>query len=197
MGRRAYRVRMVGNFVKRLVLGLAAATLLTMAGALADQTDPSLDALFARLQRVDSEVEAQAIEQKIWSVWIKSPDPVLDLEMIAGILAFNQGRLKEALRIFDSITERAPTFAEGWNKRATVLFYMSDFDRSLADVARTIELEPRHFGALSGMGMIYMEIGDDEAAADALERALEVNPHIPGMRKQLDEIRTRIRGKAI
>jgi tetratricopeptide (TPR) repeat protein len=117
--------------------------------------------------------------------------------MIAGIQAFNKGALKDALRIFDSITNRAPDFAEGWNKRATVLFYMSAYERSKVDIARTLDLEPRHFGALSGLGMIHVRLGDLEAAASAMEQALEMNPHLDGMREQIEALRKQIRDREI
>jgi tetratricopeptide (TPR) repeat protein len=194
---RAYREVM--SWLRTNLLMLAVVPLIMLFGTIAraDQTDPQLDHLFGRLQKAVNPVEAQAIEQAIWSLWIKAADPVLNLEMLAGVQALNKGELKEALRIFDLITERAPEYAEGWNKRATVLFFLSEFDRSMTDIARTLDLEPRHFGALSGMGMIYVRLGDLEAAAEAMERALEMNPHLPGVREQIDSLRRQHREKAI
>lgn len=165
--------------------------------ALADQTEPRLDPLFERLQDTRDAAEAEAIEQAIWSLWTRTDDPLLDLDVIAGIQAMNRGNLPQALESFDRVTEQAPDYAEGWNKRATVLYLLSDYDRSLADIARTLKLEPRHFGALSGMGMIYLQLGDKEAALKAMEEALALNPHMPGLRVHVEELRRLEAGDAI
>ncbi|MDG2033367.1 MAG: hypothetical protein P8J29_05475 [Rhodospirillales bacterium] len=99
--------------------------------------------------------------------------------MTAGILAMNSGKLDAALVLFDELVGLKPDFAEGWNKRATVFYPMTSYGASMRDIARTLELEPRHFGALSGFGLINQAIGRPEVAVMALEKALENHPHLP------------------
>ncbi len=162
-----------------------------------DQTDSRLDQLFARLQVTDDFDEARVIEQAIWATWIRTDDELLNLEIAAGIDAMERGNAPEALRIFDKVVERAPKYAEGWNKRATLYYFMSAYEASIADVERTLALEPRHFGALAGLGLIYAALGEDKKALEAMERALKVHPHLPGVRANVDALRKKLRGKPI
>ena len=91
----------------------------------------------------------------------------------------------------------APDFAEAWNKRATVHYLMGNFEASVADIRRTLALEPRHFGALSGMGLIYDAIGNQTAAMKVWEKALEIHPHLPGMKARIQELRAKAKGRAL
>jgi tetratricopeptide (TPR) repeat protein len=100
-----------------------------------------------------------------------------------------------ALAVFDHVVQRLPDFAEGWNKRATVLWLMDRNSESLKDVARTLALEPRHFGALSGRGMIQIEEGAYEAALKALEAALALHPNMEAMQAMLRDLRLRLKGR--
>ena len=182
----------------RPLLGCLLALLLAVSGGLrADQTDPRLDRLFARLQVTQDLAEAKLIEQAIWQLWIRTDDELLNLEVAAGIAAMHEGKLAEALRIFDAVVARYPNYAEGWNKRATLHYYMDANEASLADVARTLALEPRHFGALAGLGLIYTELGDEAKALAAMEQALRVHPHMPTVRANAEALRKRIEDKAI
>jgi tetratricopeptide (TPR) repeat protein len=90
-----------------------------------------------------------------------------------------------------------PSFAEGWNKRATVYYLMGDFKASVGDIEHTLELEPRHFGALSGLGLIYMNMGKDQAALRAFRKTLEINPHLPAIRERADELAKKLKGEPI
>ncbi|MGH6892472.1 MAG: tetratricopeptide repeat protein, partial [Dongiaceae bacterium] len=99
--------------------------------------------------------------------------------------------------LFDKMIEVAPDFSEGWNKRATVLYLIGEYGRSRADVAKTLELEPRHFGALSGLGLIYIAEGDDEKALEAFRRALTVNPTMPGPQRWVEELKAKVEGQPI
>lgn len=187
--------------MKRVRFALAAAAL--WAGVIAawpasgDQNDPRLPALFDGLQAVADPAEAELIELKIWSIWMSSDDPEVNIRLAHGVERMNMGDYKTALTAFDAIVAMAPDFAEGWNKRATVLYLMGDYAASMKDVDRTLALEPRHFGALSGLGLINVGLGDDEAALDAFERALAVNPHMPGARSNAEMLRERLEGRAI
>ena len=119
--------------------------------------------------------------------------PALDEAMQRAVLAM--GHVPGlALPILDDIVARAPQWAEGWNKRATVLFLLGEYDRSLADIDRVLALEPRHFGALAGLGFIHMNQGESRQALKALRRALAVNPFlkerhglIPALEKETGE----------
>ena len=91
----------------------------------------------------------------------------------------------------------APDFAEGWNKRATVHYLMGNYDKSLSDVAKTLALEPRHFGALSGRGLIYIELEDEKRALEAFEEALAIHPNLVSAAINAKALRERLRKREI
>ena len=163
----------------------------------ARQDDGRLDALFARLVLTGNPSEAAAIEVVIWGIWIAAEDDELDRLMAAGIGAMSTGRFGQALDSFNAVIEADPGFAEGWNKRATLYFLMGRYDDSIADVVRTLALEPRHFGALSGMGLIYSELDDADAALAWFEQAIEVNPHMPAIELRVAILRKILLGEPI
>lgn len=179
-----------------VALGLAAAGLVSGA-AWAGQDDPRLPALFTQLKTVRAPAQAEAIQQVIWSIWTESDNPEVNLLMLEGIDAMNQGDSERALKAFDSMVEVAPNFAEGWNKRATVLFSMHDFSASVANIQKTLQLEPHHWGALSGLGQIYVALGDEEAALRAFNRALEINPHLESLRSAVEQLQAKLEKKRI
>ena len=156
--------------------------------------DPQLEALFVALGSASSEVEATPIESMIWSIWSKSGDKQVDKLMKRGNLALRQENLLDALTFFDAVVEILPDFAEGWNQRATVNYLLGDFDSSISDVERTLYLEPRHFGALSGLGMIALSLGQDEQALEAFEAALDIHPHLSGAMSHIKKLREKVRG---
>ncbi len=122
------------------------------AGARADQRDPRLDALFAELQKATGTLQGRTITEQIWAIWITSDNPEVNRLMGEGVEAMSSQDYKTALADFTKMIGIAPDFAEGWNKRATVLWLLGDFQGSMADVDKTLALEPRHFGALWGLG---------------------------------------------
>jgi tetratricopeptide (TPR) repeat protein len=152
-----------------------------------------LDALFGRLKAITDEAEGDAVVAEIWQIWMQSGDAALDEAMQRAVLAM--GHVPGlALPILDDIVARAPQWAEGWNKRATALYLLGEYDRSLADIERVLALEPRHFGALAGLGFIRMNQGESRQALKALRRALAVNPFlkerhglIPALEKETGE----------
>ena len=162
--------------------------------ALADQQDERLEDLFARLQTTTSRAEAQVAQQQIWQIWIEADDSLANRLMRNGIEAMAARRNSLALQYFDQLVEEAPDFAEGWNKRATVHYLMDDYAASVLDIERTLELEPRHFGALSGLGMIYDAIGKPAAALRSFEAAVAINPHLEGTRQRIEALRRQLRG---
>lgn len=157
--------------------------------ALSDQNDPRLDELFTRLKQAQGLEQAAAAEKKIWEIWLETPEPEVGARLRAGIEHMNQGNHNAALKAFDDVVEVAPDFAEGWNKRATLHYLMGNYEESLEDIARTLELEPRHFGALSGRGLVYTKLDKLDRALAAYEAALEVHPQMPGPRVNAKAIR--------
>ncbi len=170
------------------LLGFAAAP------ALAGPREDQLDKMFARLKETTSETEASAITQAIWILWTTSDDSNVNDMMRRGIRLMNVQNYDEALSIFDRMVKYAPEFAEGWNKRATVHYMLGNFPESVADIRKVLALEPRHFGALSGLGMINMELDRQPDALKAFEEALRANPYLPGARQQIQELKKKIQG---
>ncbi len=185
--------------VLRLLTVVATALLVlchTQAGslALADQRDDRLDALFERLQETSDPGDAASIEQRIWQIWIESEDAASSQLMRRGMAAMASGDPDSALDAFDELVTLAPDFAEAWNKRATVYYLMGRLDESVTDIQQTLELEPRHFGALSGLALIYDAVDKPEAAIRSLEAALDINPHLHGSRDRLRSLRDKMKG---
>jgi tetratricopeptide (TPR) repeat protein len=172
---------------------IVAAALLLGAPAGATQNDPQLQPLFARLQATADAGEGEALQAAIWTVWTTTDDKEAARMMAIGIIAMGQDRLDDALSTFDALVEVAPDFAEAWNKRATVHYLMGNLDESVADIERTLVLEPRHFGALSGLGLIYQEVEKWDAALRAFEAALKVNPHLPTVRVNVEALRKKVK----
>jgi len=162
---------------------------------LADQRDSRLPALFEQLRRAQTAREALLLEAAVWQIWSETEDDDAGFLFRRGVEALSADRPDDALAYFTEVTKRAPDFAEGWNKRATVLFLMGDFAASVADVERTLVLEPNHFGALSGLGLINLQLGRDAAALKAFEAALKVHPFLAGARLRVKELRDKLGGK--
>jgi tetratricopeptide (TPR) repeat protein len=95
------------------------------------------------------------------------------------------------------VVKKAPGFAEGWNKRATIYYYMNRYEASIRDVEKTLALEPRHFGALAGLGSIYLETGKEQDALKALEKALAVHPHLIFVQMRVDKLKKKFLGTPI
>jgi len=169
-----------------------------MAGtAAADQDDSRLEGLFAELKSVSEPAAGERITERIWSIWLESGEDEIDELMAKGQLFMARRENQAALAQFDAIVSRAPEFAEGWNKRATVYFLLGRYEDSVRDIQATLALEPRHFGALSGLGLIYLRMGNEKAALRAFEKALEVNPYLPGVRQNIETLTKKLGGKPI
>lgn len=151
----------------------------------ADQTAPELDGLFTALKASTDPHEAVGIEIRVWNLWLDHPESEVQALMQRGIGSMNARDFTLALEVFDSLVERDPHFAEAWNKRATVHYLLGNDEASVADIIETLRLEPRHFGALSGLALIYERNGQPAAAAGALRRALAVHPQMGGGERRL------------
>ena len=165
------------------------AAALAASTANAEQRDPRLDELFQRLAQTGNASEAQAIETAIWEIWVQHPDERSQRYMTAGIRQMSDGQLHEALITFGRLIEMAPGFAEAWNKRATIGYLLNDYDASARDIAETLKLEPRHFGALSGLGLVNVALGRAQAAIHAFEMALAHHPHLAGARHNIEMLK--------
>ncbi|MBT5433390.1 MAG: tetratricopeptide repeat protein [Rhodospirillaceae bacterium] len=181
---------------------LAAATVaLVMVGlslpGLAAQDDPRLDDLFVQLHNTNDDAEAQLLQSYIWLIWIEAHDDELNAMMQGGTRAMQLGDLQQAIGQFTRLIDVAPEFAEAWNKRATVYFMIGRYDESIADCMEVLALEPRHFGALSGLGLIYSARDDSESALFWFREALEQNPHMPSIRQRVEELSREVEGEAI
>lgn len=151
--------------------------------------------LVRRLGDDDEEVRAAAGDA-IWQIWSRSGDAAIDRLFARGVEHMQQQELDEALKVFDEIVRRKPAFAEGWNKRATVLFLLGENERSLRDCDEVLKRNPQHFGALSGAGQIHLRLGQLEQALAFFRRALDVNPNLDGIRQVIPLIEQQLRAKA-
>lgn len=151
-----------------------------------DQNDPRLNELFIELKQTENQETADQLTDEIWAIWRESPNKNVNQLMVQGRTAMSQGRLRLAVSIFDKIIEIAPDFAEGWNKRATVYYFMEEYEKSLSDVRETLKLEPRHFGATAGLGLIFLSLEFYDEALVAFERTLEINPHLSGPKRNVE-----------
>ena len=176
---------------------LALTSVLGVSCARADQDDGRLVILFGELQRTADAAAAEKLTEQIWNIWHETEDDEARELLTRGITAMVQESYQDALLAFDGLVRLKPDFAEGWNKRATVYYLVGDYVASIRDVQQTLALEPRHFGALSGLGLIYMALGRDGEALSAFEAALAVNPHLPGPLQHVRELKERIEGKGI
>ncbi|MBN9266633.1 MAG: hypothetical protein J0I75_19090 [Hyphomicrobium sp.] len=147
-------------------------------GSSSEERARALDALFKGLKAARGDDEADAVVARIWEVWMRSGRADVDRLMEEGIGYLSVRQLGAAHDRFSEAIEAAPGFAEAWNKRATVLFLMSEQEQSLSDIEKVLALEPRHFGALAGRGMIHAQAGRWKEALDAYYQALAVNPFL-------------------
>jgi len=165
--------------------------------ARADQSDPRLPALFDQLRSAGDDETAAPITAQIWAIWLHSDDPRAAALMSAGVDSLSAGNLDKALDIFTHLTTVAPDFAEGWNKRATVLYMLGRPADSIKGIDRVLALEPRHFGALSGLGLCDALLHRDQDALRAFQRALAVDPYAPGIRLNIELLKKRLAGESI
>ena len=183
--------------LRRLSKPLALATILSTTAVMADQNDPRLESLFEQLQAAPDAVTAAPVEELIWQIWLQHDDASVERLMQAGIDQMNEGQLNGALATFTQLIEQAPDYAEGWNKRATLYYLMGDYARSELDIQQTLALEPFHFGALSGRGLVKMGQRDYEGARRAMLSALEVHPNMEAVKSNVQELDDFLRRRSI
>jgi tetratricopeptide (TPR) repeat protein len=155
------------------------------------------DFLFGALRVAPDDASAKAIEDRIWAVWTGAGNETTNLLMSRAKKATDDKDYDLALRMLSAIIEIKPDFTEAWNRRATVYFLKRDYVNSVADIGKVLAREPRHFGALSGLGLIMQDMGDDKHALDAYRKALEVYPRLKGMDEKVKTLKEKVDGRNI
>ena len=152
------------------------------------------DALLLRLVDEADPIRAEATAA-LWQIWSRSGDKQIDALFARGVAHLEQQALQDALKTFTDVVQRKPEFAEGWNKRATVLFLLGENEKSLSDCDEVLRRNPKHFGALSGAGQIHLKLDQPRKALDFLQRALDVNPNLTGLQRMLPLLEQQVRDK--
>lgn len=191
----AVRSRLAAMLLAIIVLAII---VLPAPSLLADQTDARLPALFTELRTTSEAEKAKIVAAEIWQIWSEHSDnDRLSERLKIGIAQMEAGHLRQAEQIFTTIIDTDPAFAEAWNKRATVYFLMGAYDRSKRDIAQTILREPRHFGALSGLGLVETHLGNYEAALNAYEQAIALHPYLENYEEITTALKKLVAGEAI
>jgi tetratricopeptide (TPR) repeat protein len=141
-----------------------------------------------------------AAEQGLWALWGRSGDPAVDKLLASGTELMSNGAYAEAIDVFSDVIQRAPDFAEGWNKRATAYFLVGEYRKSIADCEEVFKRNPKHFGALSGDGQNWLALGELDKALEYLRRALEVNPNMDGVAdliRRIEAFKKQRKGQAV
>ena len=157
----------------------------------------SLDTLFEALKVAPDEASAKAIEDRIWALWMVSGSDTCNVLMSRAKMAADGRDYGLAIKLLNAVIELRPEYTEGWNRRATVYYLQKDYAHSLADIREVLAREPRHFGALSGLGAIMQEIGDDKHALVAYRRALAIDPHLEHIGEVVKTLTEKVEGRAI
>ena len=183
------------NPVVTAILAALLALVLTCASASAEDV-AKLDGLFDRLKTADVD-EAGRIETEIWIEWSKSGSPALDLLLQRGRDAMALGDTTLAIEHFTAIIDQDPDFAEAWNARATAYYQAGEFGPSISDIAHVLQLNPRHFGALSGLAAILEDSGKPERALKVYKTALAIHPHLEGVAEAVQRLETLEKGQEL
>lgn len=188
MGRRTHSVR----FLIAALLGPALIVpVMPVAMAQTEREEAALDALFAQLRKAPNDTAAQLITNQIWIYWTTPSDPILAARMRDVLELRQRADFSAVIALLDDIVADYPTYAEGWNQRATVYYLLRNFDQSMADIEKALQFEPRHFGALAGRAVMYKQQGKDELALQDIIRALAIHPFLVerGMFPELEDMK--------
>ena len=178
------------KFHNRIVAALPAFFLLA---GMAWAQDVAVDDLLTQLKSAD-EKTASRLEREIWNEWSKSGSPAMDLLLQRGRDAMQAGDTAQAIEHLTALTDHAPDFAEGWNARATAFYQARQFGPSISDIAKTLTLNPNHFGALAGLGAIYEELEKPEKALEIYRAALAIHPHLGGVSESIERLEAEVGG---
>src|SRR6202022_1155452 len=136
-------------------------------------------------------------EARIWALWTQTTSDTTALLMMRAKTAMEDKQLDVALRLLDAVIKLRPDYVEGWNRRATLYYLQNDYAHSMADIQQVLIREPRHFGALAGLGMIMQDLGDEKRALDAFRKALAVNPHLEKVPELVKTLSEKVEGRDI
>jgi tetratricopeptide (TPR) repeat protein len=156
-----------------------------------------LDFLFGALKAAPDEASAKHVEARIWALWMQTPSDTAALLMMRARAAMDAQQMDVALKLLDAVVKLRPDYVEGWNRRATLYYLKNDYAHSLEDIEQVLVREPRHFGALAGLGMIMQDIGDEKRALDAFRKALAVNPHLEKVPELVKTLSEKVEGRDI
>jgi tetratricopeptide (TPR) repeat protein len=162
----------------------------------ADRTR-GLDFLFGALKAAPDEASAKHVEARIWAIWLQTPSDTAALLMLRAKAAMDAQQSDVALKLLDAVVKLRPDYIEAWNRRATLYYLQNDYAHSLADIQQVLVREPRHFGALAGVGMIMRDLGDDKRALDAFRKALAINPHLEKVPELVKTLSEKVEGRDI
>ncbi|CAH2403389.1 tetratricopeptide repeat protein [Mesorhizobium escarrei] len=168
-----------------------------VAPPVATTREARLDQLFVDLKRERNEKAAERIAARISHEWSQSGSASIDLMMQWSQKAAEDKKFDVALDFLDQVVTLQPAYAEGWNRRATVHFMMNNFGKSMADIDRTLQLEPRHFGALSGLAQIMAVTGHKQSALEAWQRVLSIYPMMRSAQDQVGTLSEELAGEGI
>lgn len=157
----------------------------------------NIEFLFGALKVAPDADAAKAIEQRIWALWTVSNSDTANLMMTRVKVAIDAKDLDLAIKLLTSIVEIKPDYVEAWNRRATIYYMRKDYDRSMADIRQVLAREPRHFGALAGLGLILQDVGDDKRALEVYRRALAVHPYLPRIPDLVKTLTQKVEGRDI
>jgi len=184
--------------MRRLVLSLATALALAacgVSGHAPPRPDPELDALFTQLEQAPDDTAASRVESKIWTHWADSGSPTVNILVERAAAAEGTGDTQLALRFLEQASDLAPTYAEPWNRRANLAYRAHDYSGAIAAIQETLKREPRHFGALAGLGLIYEELGQNRQALQAFRAALAIHPHYEIARQGVRRLEPKVEGR--
>jgi tetratricopeptide (TPR) repeat protein len=157
----------------------------------------NLDFLFDALKAAPDDASAKAVEDRIWALWLASGSDTANLLMSRVKTAVEAQDLDLAIKLLTAIIELKPDYVEAWNRRATIYYMKRDFAASLADIREVLAREPRHFGAISGLGMILQEFGDEKNALAVFRRALAIHPRLPKIPELVKQLSEKVEGRDI
>lgn len=161
-----------------------------------DRTN-NLDFLFGALKVAPDEASSKSIEERIWALWLVSKSDTTNLLMTRVKTAMDGENLDLAIKLLDSIIQIKPDYTEAWNRRATAYYLKKEFNRSLADIRQVLAREPRHFGALAGLGLIMQDLGDDKRALEVYRKALAIHPRLPRVPDLIKTLTEKVEGRDI
>ena len=157
----------------------------------------NLDFLFGALKVAPDDVTAKAIEERIWALWAVTRSDTTTLLMARAQTAMEQHDFDLAIKLLDAVIKIKPKYVEAWNRRATIYYMKKDYGHALADIREVLRREPRHFGALSGLGLIMQDIGDDKQALEVYRRALSIYPRLQRVPDVVKTLQEKVEGRDI